>query len=264
MLLSRDPAGVSAMPPVIWQGVGPVAQWRFLLVPGVPEIETVVWACAVASVACVLVGFRTRIFGMVAALLLYHLAPLQALLSVAGPWGKGLTIATLSLPILACAPCEDRWSVAHFRRRASIRDPQAYGWAVMLVRLLFAQIYLFTAVARLGSVGLEWVSVESVRNHLLVFALAQPSLNTPLNAWLVAHPALCAVLAAGTLLFELLIVTAVFVPIARLPLALAGTMFHASLWVTLGFRFPNLAHFLLFIDLNGEAKPGKAPKQLRK
>jgi hypothetical protein len=261
ILLSRDPAGSSAMPPVIWQGVTPVWRLRYLLVPRIPEIEFDLWVLAVASLVCVLVGFKTRLFGIVAGLLLYHLAPLQALLNLTAPWGRGLTIATLALPILACSPCEDRWSVARLLRRSPVREPQAYGWAVMLVRLLFAQIYLFSAVARLLRGGLEWASIETVRNHLLVFGLAEPSLDTPLDAWLIAHPAVCGVLAAGTLMFELFFVVAVFVRVTRLPFALAGILFHASLWLTMGFRFPNLPHLLLFIDFAGEAKAAPKAKE---
>jgi hypothetical protein len=261
ILLSRDPAGISAMPPVIWQGVTPEWRLRYLLGPDIPGIEAALWGLAVASIACVLVGYRTRIFGIIAGLLLYHLAPLQALLNVTAPWGRGLTIATVSLPILACSPCEDRWSVLRLFRDAPKRDPQAYGWAVMLVRLLFAQIYLFSVIARLHAVGLEWGRMETVRIHLLVFGLAEPSLNTPLNAWLISHPGICAVLAAGTLTFELIFIVAVFVPATRLPLVGAGLMFHTSLWLTLGFRFPNLPHFLLFVDFAGEAKAPRPADQ---
>jgi len=257
ILLSRDPAGVSAMPPVIWQAVTPEWQLRYLLVPGIPGVEFALWCLAVASVVCVLVGYRTRLFGVVAGILLYHLAPLQALLNMTAPWGRGLTIATLALPILACAPCEDRWSVAGLLRKPPVRDRQAYGWAVMLVRLLFAQIYLFSAAARLQAVGWEWARLETVRNHLLVFGLAEPSLNTSLDTWLVAHPALCAAIAGGTLIFELIFIIAVFVPVTRPPLVIAGVLFHTSLWLTLGFRYLNMPHFLLFIDFGGEARPDK-------
>ena len=239
------------MPSIIWQGVPVEWQIRFLLVPGIPSIEFALWSLAIISTLCVLVGYMVRIFGIVAALLIYHLAPLQDLLNTTTPWGKGLTIATLALIILSCSPCEDRWSIAS---RSENRPYQCYGWAVMLIRLLFAQIYLFSAVARLNISGWDWAKLETVRNHILVFRLAEPSLDTPLNEFLVSHPAVCSVLAAGTLLFELFFVVAVFIPVARLPLAIAGVLFHTGLWFTLGFRFPNLPHFALFLDFKGEAK----------
>ena len=250
ILLSRDPAGVSAMPSIVWEGVPQDWRLRFLLVPGFPAVESFLWACAVASITCVLLGFRTRVFGIVAAVLLYHIAPLQALLAVAGPWGKGLTVATLCLPILACAPCDDRWSIAGLRRDPPIRDPDAYAWAVMIVRLAFAQIYLFSALGRLLAGGLSWAGIESVRHHIMIFRLAEPTLDTPFNAWIVAHPLLCAFLAGGVLAFELLFIVAVFVRRVRGPLALLGVFFHVGLWTTLGFRFLNLPHFLLFVDFD--------------
>jgi vitamin K-dependent gamma-carboxylase-like protein len=254
ILLSRDPSGVSALPPVLWQEVLPEWHFRFLLTQGIPGIELTLWCAAIVSVACVMVGYRTRIFGFAATLLLYHLAPLQALLNTTPPWGKGLTIAIMALPILACSPCEDRWSVANRNKPVPIRDAATYGWAVLLIRLLFAQIYLFSVLARFRAGGWEWIKLETVRNHLLVFGLAEPTLDTPFNAWLASHPLLCAAIAAGTLFFELFFIVAVFVPVARIPLAIAGVLFHTSLWVTLGFRFPNLPHFLMFIDFNGEGK----------
>ena len=261
ILLSRDPAGVSAMPNVIWQDVPLEWKIRFFLVQGLPQLELALWCLAIISVVCVLVGFQTRIFGIVGALLLYHLAPLEALLSVTMPWGKGLTIATLALVVLSCAPCEDRWSIASPR---TDRPTQSYGWAVMLIRLFFAQIYLFSVAARLQYVGWDWAKLETVRNHILVFRLAEPILDTPFNAFLIAHPLLCAILAMGTFLFEMFFLLAVFVPVLRIPLALAGVLFHSSLWITLGFNFPNLPHFAMFLDLHGEARsPEKAAEPAR-
>jgi len=257
ILLSRDPAGISAMGSVIWDDVSPDYRLRFLLVPGIPGIEFALWSLAIISCLCVLAGYRTRIFGLVAALLLYHIAPLQALLNVTTPWGRGLTIATLAMVILSCSPCEDRWAIAS---RGEDRPHQAYGWAVMLIRLLFAQIYLFTVIARLDNVGWSWAKLETVRGHILVFRLAEPSLDTAFNAFLVSHPLLCAALAFGTLFFELLFVVAVFVRLARLPLAFGGVLLHTGLWFTLGFSFPNLPHLALFLDFKGEAKnPKQAP-----
>ena len=174
------------MPNVIWQDVPLEWKIRFFLVQGLPELELALWCLAIISVVCVLVGFQTRIFGIVGALLLYHLAPLEALLSVPMPWGKGLTIATLALVVLSCAPCEDRWSMASPR---TDRPTQSYGWAVMLIRLFFAQIYLFSVAARLQYVGWDWAKLETVRNHILVFRLAEPSLDTPFNAFLDCSPA---------------------------------------------------------------------------
>jgi hypothetical protein len=254
ILLSRDPAGVSAMPYVIWQDVPLEWKVRFFLVQGLPDLEFALWCLAIVCVLCVLIGYQTRIFGIIGALLLYHIAPLEALLSVTMPWGKGLTIATLALVVLSCAPCEDRWSVVSPR---SDRPTQSYGWAVMLIRLFFAQIYLFSVAARLQYVGWDWAKLETVRNHILVFRLAEPILDTPFNAILIAHPLLCATLALGTFLFEMFFILAVFVPFLRIPLGLAGVLFHSSLWITLGFNFPNLPHFAMFLDHRGEARSPK-------
>ena len=54
-------------------------------------------------------------------------------------------------------------------------------------------------------------------------------------------------------------IIAVFVGAARRPLALGGMLFHMGLWATLGFRFLNLPHFLLFIDYDGEGKRVSIP-----
>jgi hypothetical protein len=99
ILLSRDPAGLSAMPDVIWREVLPEWKTRFFLVQGMPLLEFVLWCGAIFSLFCVLVGYRTRVFGIVGALLLYHIAPLLVLLDRTPPWGKGLTIATLALVV---------------------------------------------------------------------------------------------------------------------------------------------------------------------
>ena len=40
ILLSRDPAGVAAMPSIVWEGVQQDWRLRFLLVTGFPAVES--------------------------------------------------------------------------------------------------------------------------------------------------------------------------------------------------------------------------------
>lgn len=251
MLLSRDPVGIAGLPPIVWDAVDETFRQRFLLAPR-PSLEAVVWTIALVSLVAVLLGIGTRVFGVLAAVLLYHIAPLQSLVIATGPWSKGLTIATITLPILACAPCADRLSIAARWRRgpAPTREPEAYGWAVMLVRLLFAQLYLFSGLAKITDVGLHWISAKTMQHHMLLFALVVPGINQGLNHWIAEHAVVCWLMAAGAIAFELGFVLAVFVRPLRNAFTIGAAAFHAGLWMTLGFRFLNWPHLLLFLDFD--------------
>jgi hypothetical protein len=254
ILLSRDPAGISALPPAVWDGVDRRLALRFLLEPGRSGLEWTLWIAAVACVSLVLAGYRTRVFGVFGGVLLYHLAPLDALLAAVGAWGKGLTIATLALPILSASACEDRWSLQAVRHAPPARDPGVFAWPVTLIRFLFAGIYLYSGVAKLATAGIGWASAATVRNHILVAGL-DPALRSGASDWLVAHPGLCAALAAGILIFEVGFVLVVFVPGLRRPAVAAGLALHAGLRYTLGITFLNLPHLFLFVDLDRAPAP---------
>src|SRR5687767_8036585 len=249
ILLSRDPAGIAALPDILSERVSQASRYRFLLTQ-TPALEAVLWACAVISLTCVLFGWRTRVFGLISSLLLYHLAPLQSFAPEGGAWGKGLTIATLALPILACAPCEDRYSVQALRGHVMERSSISYGWAVVLIRFLFAQLYFFSGLAKLVRYGVGWMSAETIQIQLLLSSVVAPIPSPALNEWVAARPVLCFLLAVGTVALELLFVLAVFSRTVRLPLAAAAFSFHLGLWLTMGLRFLNLPHLLMFLDLD--------------
>ena len=99
------------------------------------------------------------------------------------------------------------------------------------------------------------MSALTVNAHILIAGAVDPMYLTSLNAWIVAHPLVATAFAAGALAVEVGFVVAVFVRWTRVPTMIGAILFHAGLWITIGFRFLNLPHLLLFLDLPDRRVP---------
>lgn len=143
LLLSRPGLpGVFTLPP--WDLVSTATLLRYGY--GLPLIlEYALYAlCALALVATV-AGLAPRVSALVAAALLYRLAPLEDLfISSAGPYGRGLTADIIALVVIGAAVESERWPV-------------------ILVRCTVAFQYLFAIIAKLKWSGLVWFSAENMR-----------------------------------------------------------------------------------------------------
>lgn len=253
MLLSRDYAGVSGLPSAFWVQVRNVDRWRYLLFPGHADLERVLSWAAAASLVGLALGLTPRITALVAALLLYHLAPLETIIWTASPYERGLEVSVLALVVLAVSPCADAWSVRP--RAPGGATGSAYRWPLVLVQVFVAQIYFFSGYSKLFRVGLEWISAANLRQWLLVFNQQdQLAVFTTLGPWIADRPVLAFSAAALAVLLDLGFIVTVFWRWARWVFLPTAIVFHAGIVLTMNIVFLNLPQLLVFIDWDALAR----------
>jgi hypothetical protein len=246
ILLSRDPAGIAALPPEFWTAVRASSRWRFLVFEGQAGLERALQALAVAALLAALAGLWPRVSCLLAGLLLYHLAPYETLVYTPSPWVKGYTITTLALVVLSFAPCADAWSV---RPRPQAAPAAAYNWPLKLVQLFLCQVYLFAGYAKLFRTGLAWVSAEGVRGYVLLYNQSEQNVvfNT-IGPWLAAHPRLCLAAAVAAMLINFSFWIVLFSRRARRVLVPVAVVWHLGILLAMNIAFLEAPLLLLFVD----------------
>jgi hypothetical protein len=248
MLLSRDFAGVSALPLEFWEGARQTARWRYLLFPHHEPLEQTLYVIAVVCLAGVVCGVYPRLACLASALLLYHLAPLETIIWTPNPYERGLDIAVVSLVVLAVSPCADVWTLVATRRHQNARSPSDYHWPVMAIQLVIAQVYLFAGYAKLYRVGWDWISAENLRRWLLVFNQQdQIAVFDRLGPWLAQSDSLTFLIAVATVALDFGFVAALFSR-WRGWLVATAVLFHAGILVSMNIAFLNLPQLLVFLD----------------
>jgi Vitamin K-dependent gamma-carboxylase len=245
VLLSRDRAGVSGLPDVFWSGVGATTRWRFLLFPGLSEIEQALTLVAVVVLLGALLGIRPRTSSFLSALLLYHLAPLESIIWTASPHGRGLTLATLTLLLCGIAPSGD--ALARGARPAA--PSWQYGWPLRLIQLWLVSVYLLSGVGKVRESGLAWLHADTLV-HWLRLATQNDlvAVHRTLGGWIADRPAVAGAVGVGTLLFEFGCVAALFSRRARPWFAAIAIAFHAAIHFTMNIALNSWPLLLVFVD----------------
>lgn len=261
ILLSRDFAGVSALPVEFWSGVRASVQWRYLLFPGHPLLEQFLYWLAVVSLVGVVAGLRPRVTAMMSALLLYHLAPLETLIWTPNAYERGLEISVIALVILAVAPCADTWTAGRSPARGGREWSSDYHWPLVAIQLVIAQIYLFSGYAKLFRVGPEWISSENIRRWLQVFNQQdQIGLFHGPGAWLAQSDAATLTIAIAAIGLDLGFIAVMFWRKSRawlLPIAIA---FHFGILICMNIAFLNAPQLLVFVNWDAiRRRVGRSP-----
>jgi len=266
ILLSRDIPGLSALPAAFWSEVPGSARWRFLIFEGHRGLEAGLEAAALLALVAALFGVAARAACVAAALLLYHLAPLETLFYTPSPWAKGLTLPVLGLLTLSLSPCADALRVG--RGHPARAGSPEHGWPLRLVQLLVCQPYLFSGIAKLEAAGPAWALPDNIRAWLLQANL-DPELavfRAP-GLWLADRPVLCLAVGMAALALDLGFVAVLFSKRARKVLVPAALVFHAAILVTQNYAFLSAPLLLVFVDWSrrparGRARPGEAPSTM--
>jgi hypothetical protein len=247
VLLSRDLAALSALPPEFFAGVAESARWRFLLWPGHASVESALQSAAVVTLLGAIAGVWPRTCCLASGLLLYHLAPLETLIWTPSPYERGFTIAVPALMVLGASRSGDALCLG--RRGPSPPDSWEYGWALRLVQLFLCQVYLFAGYSKLYRVGWSWISAENLSAWLLVFSQQdQIAVFRWLGPWLAERPTLCLAVAVGAVVLDLGFIVVLFWRRARrwlVPLALLG---HLGILLSMNIAFLNVPQLLVFVD----------------
>lgn len=201
VLLSRDFAGISALPAAFWDGVRGTTRWRFLLFPGHQGLELALTVLAALLLLAVAIGLRPRLAALGAALLLYHLAPLESIVWTPSPHGRGLTLATLTLLACAAAPSGDALA---WRARGTPAPSWRYGWPLRLVQCWLVAVYFWSGVGKLRASGVAFASADNMTRWLRMMSEFDGlAVHTTIGTWLAGHGTVAAGLGALALLFEL-------------------------------------------------------------
>jgi hypothetical protein len=245
ILLSRDPAALTALPAEFFRFVHDSARWRFLIVEGHPLVERVLQTGAIVALASALLGLWPRVCCLVAGVLIYHLAPFETMLYTPSPWVKGYTITTLSLIVLGASRCGDALAL---RRSNEPAPAWEYRWPLLLVQIALAQVYLFAGYAKMLRTGPSWV-LDTVQGYTQLYTQNEEvAVFTTLGTWLVDHPALCVAAGCVAVVLNLTFWTALFWRGARRVLVPFALAWHLAILFTMNIAFLEAPLLLVFVD----------------
>lgn len=126
--------------------------------------------------------------------------------------------------VMAFSRCGDAWSLDALIRKSRTSPPEKepirsgeYTWPVHLIWVISAVLYLEAGLSKLRHSGLRWVTGATMQNSLLR-AFYHGTDAEPLTRWglfFAQSHWLSSALAAGSLVFELGLVVAIFSPKSR-------------------------------------------------
>ena len=250
LLLSRDYAAISSVPSVFRQSVPDGVRWRYLLFEGLGPVDVVIQWTAIVTLVLVLFGVFPRVCCLLAAVAVYHLAPLETVMWTASPKARGLTMAPVALALLAFSRSGDALSI--WPKKPAAGPSWEYGWPLKVVALLVVQIYLFSAIGKLSEAGLSWGSGANMRAWLLWFSLAtESSVFSALGLFLADRPVLCTMIGYGTVLFEWAMPLILFFPRLVAPLVTIAVAFHLASLFAMNIYVGEAWYLLVFVDWTG-------------
>lgn len=250
MLASRDYAAMSDVPGVFWRPSLAAIRWRYLIVPGHGDVERLLQALAALALVGVLLGVAPRVCGFLAAVLLYHLAPLEAAIWTGAPVARGMTLAPTALLVLAASPSADALSIRPRPRATGVRRGSSrYGWALRLLQLLVCEIYFFSAIGKLERTGWAWGSPDRIRLWFYWFNQdAQSVVFGALGPWLAQYAWLCGVIGVATMVLEWTMPVALFWAPARIVLVPVALVFHVGVLLSMNIHVPEAWLILVLVD----------------
>jgi hypothetical protein len=229
-----DLPSVVSWPDAFWAPIGRRLLLRFFYFGLHPLLERILYVALLIALVGVILGFGIRITALAAGFLLYHFAPLDALLA-SGDFVSmgGLTIPTIAMFLI--------WAVD----RAEAAESSDYRWPVVLCQLLLASSFLLSGIMKLSYVGLHWYTASNIGQA----ALTNWSLSgRPAALWVSSSTLAAWAIAIGSAVLDVLFVPAVFSSRIRwiaLPLALVATLVRKAVFGVFWLAAPLL---LLFID----------------
>lgn len=248
VVLSRsDLPVVLEYPAELWSAVTTARHLRFLLVFGIGT-ERVLYALLHVALVAALIGVLPRVACFVSGLLLYHFGPLETLIWTPNPYLRGFTLPTLGLLILSFSPGGAAFAVWP-RHRPDATRAAGERWPLALIQILFCQIYVFSAWAKLVTAGPAWLTAENIRGWLLALnQVLDPFPPASFGYAVAAVPVLCGSIAWAGLAFELGAPAGLFTRAGRRVFLPVAGLFHLANSLLFGVFFHNVTLLLLFVD----------------
>jgi Vitamin K-dependent gamma-carboxylase len=250
IVLSRnDLPSILLFPRTFWNDVLPERRVRFFLLFDIGT-ERLLWTMLHVTLITTLAGIATRWSALISGLLLYHFGALEAVLWTGNPYLRGYTIPSLALLIIAASA-----SGGSFARRREADEPSWENrWPVALIQVLFAQIYFFSAWAKVATSGLAWFEPSNLRRYILGLDQFLGIAHAPLNLFIASHPVLCSAMAGcGMALDASFPLVLVSDRMRRIILA-AAVFFHIAIGIVFHIWFQNAWLLLIFVKWDGRGK----------
>lgn len=166
-LIGRSPVflALADRPAADFEGVGILAP---LSSPPSSGILVALIVMALATGVAATLGWRYRPSVIIFALTMLVLTTLR------GSWGQLLhfeNLMVLQLLVLAGSPAADAWSIDARRSDGDQRvndDERStrYGWPLAIAGLVTIVTYVITGIAKLRYGGLDWLSGDTLQNHI--------------------------------------------------------------------------------------------------
>lgn len=256
MLLSRDLPAISGLPAVFWSSVPVETRYRYLLFPGHESVERMIEVLAIAALGGALLGIVPRISCFVGGILLYHLAPLQAIMSGPDATVYGFTTTVLALLTLSLAPCGRSWSLTSRYFGSSREVPKwTYHWPVRMIQVFLASAYVFSGYGKVLVFmrylhhGAMWAASEDMRNWMMIFNSGSDAhLFSVWGLTLASNPVLFRFVWISIITGELAFPLALFSRPARKLLVPAAFFFHLAVLLTMNIFIAACPFLLVFAD----------------
>jgi HTTM domain len=216
------------------------------LLVALPRSSTVVTAAVwlmVAACVAAAVGWRTRVATVTAALLGLYVLGIPELYGKVDHYHHLVWLAVL----LACAPCGDALGL-DARRKPRPERSVRYGFPLRIAWVLIGACYLFPGIAKLSEWRI-WLDPHNLRGLLWVQQWAAHGGISP-PGWTLGA------MAAGTVVFEIGFVFAVFSRRLRPWAIVLGLSFHAATYLTMRISFWSLMIcYVAFVDWSRRDAP---------
>lgn len=207
-------------------------------------LNTAVVACVVLAGCCFTAGWRYRLSGPIFAV------GVLALTSHRSSWGQLLhfeNLMTLQVLLIGLTfAAADAWSLdARRHPRALTPDgaPSArYGWPLRLASVITVATYVIAGFAKLRYGGIEWITADTLRNHIAYSATRLELLGAappPLASLAVETPAILRPAAGLGVLVELAAPIALVGRRWRNAWVLSAWLMHVSIYATMLVGFPS-------------------------
>lgn len=175
-------------------------------------------------------------------------------------WGQMLhfeNLMVLHVVIVALAPSGDAWSLDARRRRSDgpvggVRSADRYGFPLRLAAIVVVTTYVIAGIAKLRYGGIEWMTGDTLRNHVAYSATRLELLGgsaSPLASWAVGTAWLLPPLATASVLIELGAPIALLGGNWRNGWVAAAWMMHAGIFAFMLIGFPSPLLLIAFAPM---------------
>jgi len=221
--------------------------WRFYDVLLTPRgMSYLKWAMVI-SLAMSTVGYLTTWSTKSSALLVLFY---QGLLRSFGHFNHDEMLGVYCLIILAVTPCGDGFSVDALAAKKPNKGEIAYGYPILLMRILVAWTYFSSALIKLRVAGLSYFSKDNLPTLSILHSL--DNLHDTHFRFAFSLPALrdyLPIVVGLVLLWEFLFPLAVFVKRLRWWFLGIGIVFHVSTMFLMNVFFPfEMAMYVVFVN----------------